>query len=472
MKKNIFTIVTFMILIGFALYAPITSFLEEKGVISGKSVGIQIAEPEIEDGFGATVINRVNSFKHEIDMTYQNYMPFYMETVGMYKNLLRNLNQSFYALYDDINKRNTNKAVVVVDLPDPQVPTSPDDSIIETTPPVNVDIGADKILSYSTIYVGATLRDRYYEITLNLTDGTTVKFLEAVSILTEEQKSIRVQTQISNINRLIRANTDVNVCVYAAVNMEYTDFFKKYITDEKSSKKHLDVFLAGIDKSAQVGYINFSGVLDRVQRCYLTDHHWSTAGSYAGYCDIIDLLRVKAPDILPARAIGTEIVLNPCKFYGSYSRTLAYSQLWDDFIVRDYSLPTHTSTPNYSFYDQIKRIEAKNISGMNNNVYGEFFPEIYTVSYPENNTGHNLMIIGDSYTQGFAELIASSFDNTHCFYWNTYYKLNYNQFIKENNITDVLIMQYGPRIIFNATDDYFLDRINVDPYIEKTEAIN
>jgi hypothetical protein len=325
------------------------------------------------------------------------------------------------------------------------------------------------ILSYRTEYVGSGPRDRYYKITLNLTDGTTVEFIEAVGILTEEQKNIRVQSQIASINRLIQANKDVNVCVYAAVNMEYTAFFEKYIPDEKSSKKHLDIFLAGIDKSAQVGYINYSGVLDRVGRCYLTDHHWSTSGSYASYCDIIDLLRIKSPEILPPREKGKEIIINPCKFYGSYARTLAYSQLWDDFVVLDYSLPPHTSIPEYDFYKQIDYIKSKNFNSMNSNVYAEFFPEIHKISYPENKTSRNLLIIGDSYTQGFAELIASSFDNTHCFYFGTYQTLSYNQFIQDNNITDVLIMQFGSRIIFNGTDDYFLDLINITPYENTTQ---
>jgi len=478
MKKNIFAIVIFLILIVLAIYAPITSYLEKKGIVEGKSVGIELSSPESETGFGANLINIVNNIKYNIDTTYQNYMPLYVETVGLYKDAVRNLNKSLYTLYDDINKSIAEKSVEVIQTAPPEVIIFPDETldIPESTQPSEpepfVEMGTDKILSYNAEYIGASLRDRYYKVTLELTDGTKVEFIEAISNLTEEQKDLRVNWQIASVNRLIQANSDVNVCVYAPLNMEYTSFLKKYIPDEKSSQKYLDQFIAGIDKSAKVGYINFSGVLDRVDRCYLTDHHWSAVGSYEGYCDIINLFRIEAPEIIPPRPMGTAIKIEPCKFYGSYVRNLVYSQLWDDFVVIDYSLPTHTSNPEFNFYSQIEKLKAKNNTSINSNVYGEFFAELNSVSYPENNTGRNLLIIGDSYTQGFIELISSSFDNTFCFYWSNYQTLNYNQFIEENGITDVLIMQYGPRLIFNATDDYYLDKINTTPYVKGTEETN
>ena len=67
---------------------------------------------------------------------------------------------------------------------------------------------------------------------------------------------------------------------------------------------------------------------------------------------------------------------------------------------------------------------------INQNMYALCYPYISRLSFPENHTGRNLLVIGDSYAKGIAEALGSSFDNTYLYYFNSYSGLNYNKVIR------------------------------------------
>ena len=96
------------------------------------------------------------------------------------------------------------------------------------------------------------------------------------------------------------------------------------------------------------------------------------------------------------------------------------------------------------------------------NIYAVFFPEVYVVEYPDNHTGRNLLVIGDSYTQGFVELLGSAFDTTVAYYYTHYAGMNYRSVIEEYGITDVLFEQFSDRILFDLYGDDQLSAIVLD----------
>ena len=87
---------------------------------------------------------------------------------------------------------------------------------------------------------------------------------------------------------------------------------------------------------------------------------------------------------------------------------------------------------------------------------------LMSVDQSRDHTGRNLLVIGDSYAKGIAEALGSSFDNTYLYYFNSYSGLNYNKVIRDNQITDVLFLQFSERIVFDALGDNRFNTIRTD----------
>ena len=84
-----------------------------------------------------------------------------------------------------------------------------------------------------------------------------------------------------------------------------------------------------------------------------------------------------------------------------------------------------------------------------------FYRIAETIEYPENSTGRNLLFIGDSFSTCVAEAIASHFDKTYVRYVDstTPEDINYSDYINENGITDVVILEMSSRAVLNLYGD-------------------
>ena len=85
----------------------------------------------------------------------------------------------------------------------------------------------------------------------------------------------------------------------------------------------------------------------------------------------------------------------------------------------------------------------------------EFYRIAKTIEYPENDTGRNLLLIGDSFSTCVAELLASHFDKTYVRYVDSTNpeRINYSDYIDKKGITDVLILETSTRIVLNVYRD-------------------
>ncbi|MCL2096139.1 MAG: hypothetical protein FWH10_04460, partial [Oscillospiraceae bacterium] len=72
-----------------------------------------------------------------------------------------------------------------------------------------------------------------------------------------------------------------------------------------------------------------------------------------------------------------------------------------------------------------------------------------------------LLMLTDSYSWATSELISSHFDRTYATLW-THGRFDYNNFIRDNNITDVLILQVADRILYDIQNDTQLDKVITD----------
>lgn len=435
MKKTLSVILPFAIIIVLSLGAFVLRTLEDNGIIDNIAVGENKEEITPESGFGADFLNAFAEFRADIQYTLKNYFPFMSATTQFYKNTLSTINRPTALIYNHF----TNTAPVVNE---PDAPTVVNE------------------------YIGMGAADRYYRTTVTYPDGRSVEFIEAfVANLTEDQKQERTEKSLEFANDLIRANDKVNICIYVGANLEFSPLVDEFYSSEDSSYKYLEYYLDGLDKRAKSSAFFPETIDERISNYYLTDHHWREDGFYKAYTEIIGLLRENAPEILPAYEYKEKIHLEGSEFYGSYARNNAIADLYDDFYVLDYDLPAHISSPGYSIDALVEKYLNTPDTSTNHNIYGSIYPRLKSVSFPENKTGRNLLVIGDSYAQAIMEPLAASFDNTYYYCVANSYGggFNYNQVIEEYGITDVLYMQFGTRMIFDATNDAKLDKIDLSP---------
>ena len=137
------------------------------------------------------------------------------------------------------------------------------------------------------------------------------------------------------------------------------------------------------------------------------------------------------------------------------------NDVWDFISFYDFDLPVHTQaggTPIAKSMRQFRRGEIE--SGYN--LYSVLFNHGGSYKYINNKTGRNLLIMGDSFMQCIAETVASHFDNTYTWHVVSGGEINYEQYIKDKNITDVLVVCFDMRLIYDYNNDIHLERIKTN----------
>ena len=444
--------------------APFMKAGQEAGVFTVRDLGNRTEEAEPYEGtFADGALNALVRVKNALTRLYTDYMPGYYETVFAYGKVRDTLNAPTSSLYADM-RANAAKT--------PETPAEPDPvSAVDTleaggedqteTPepePVEPVDPRDQVVSVSSTLLTTTGTHRYYRIDAEFGDGFQTSFLDTAVVLTDKSKESRVTMQAKKLNRIAAADPDVNFYFMLLTRMQDTDYYEDVIVGEESTGKYADLFLSLLDERITAQKWDIGTLRDRVERVYLTDHHWSTYGSWLGFCQLCGMI---CPEHEPV-ALGEPIDFPETRFYGSAARTCQTLDLWDPFRVYDCDLGTYKCSPVWKFDRQVKFLAKQKYVTPDVNVYAVFFPEVYKVEYPENHTGRNLLVIGDSYTQGFVELLGSAFDTTVAYYYTHYSGMNYREVIEEYGITDVLFEQFSDRILFDIYGDDRLSAIVLD----------
>ncbi len=429
MKKSYIALVFAFLFLMTAL--PITlEQLEARGVVQDAAAGIEVPPPTADSG----VAGILEQFKWSVKNTYTNYMPNYAQNVAAYNRFLRFFNRPLAFLKT---------------------------SETPYTPPVNLpNVPQGKqIKSVKSEFLRRDDFHVHYLITVTDTDGKEYTFIDTALSMNEQRKAAAVAEQAQQINRLYRSNTDVNFYLYVAQRMQDTDYYESLVPTEVSTKPHYDKFFTLLDEGITYDTFTLPTVFDRYEKAWASDHHWNNIGAHEGYSAVINMMRKDTPSILPPRNIHQTHTLSSSRFYGSFSRSCAMTDLWDTFAVNDYALEKHSVSPAYNVSDTVNRFEKKPSKSIKTNLYAECFPKLHTFRFPENKTGRNLLVIGDSYAQGIAEPLASNFDNAYVYYFTTYKYMDYEKLIREKNITDVIILQFSERVVFDVLGDCDFDTI-------------
>lgn len=285
------------------------------------------------------------------------------------------------------------------------------------------------------------------------------KFLDRWIISTDDKLRKSFDKQVANINRIIASDMTVNFYVYVFTRMQDTEYAKELVPDEFSTLDFFNEFVNdSITGAKDIGWFDIDTIEKRVERVFRTDHHWSALGSYSGYVDVINMMKKYTPEIgepLPLNGETGLITFPDVQMRGSFAATMGFDDYYETFSVLDITLPKFTRPEMHTVaYDQY--IAGK----FNKGKFADHYSAYYNASsqrrykVPSNSTGRNLLMISDSYSWWFAWIVAANFDNVYLYLppWDAK-KFDYNKYIADNRITDVLLAQFSDRLFFNYYSD-------------------
>lgn len=468
--KILYLTIIVLLLAALFISPVIIKNLEEKGVLDNVAAGMVIDEPEPHEGILAPVLNKTERIKYNVLFTYSNYMYNYQENMVSYNTTLEIINRPLNFLKvssSNLNESDINLGPLEFPTPtatpkptlDPELtpsptPTSvPNPTATSTPSPTPTPEPVETITSLSSEFIKKDSRRSYYKINLSTSFGREFNFIDTALVMSDSTKEKNAQNQARLINKIYNSvkSAGAEFYLYIAERPQDQEWCPRVVSTETSTASYYKKFLDTLDPGIKYDSLKLNTVYDDISKLFYTDHHWNYIGAYEGYSQIINMMRKDSPELPEVRIPKETITLTGSKYFGAYSRNCTLTNCWEEFRLYDYGLPKHTSSPSYDLSAITNKFLKTPQTSIKENIYGTCFPYIRSYKYPENSTGHNLLILGDSYSQCVNEVIASHFDNTKVQLVMYNMDLSLPKYIKDNKITDVLILMYSERLVFNAT---------------------
>jgi hypothetical protein len=448
------------------LWCPGAVLLEKLNVISlPENKNIKLPDKVYETGgVLSSVLNSIEKGKANIENIYSNGLPMYENITRFMLDNERNMREYLLETLYSFEKPEPVKNETSLKNPDnidkqDSVPESTEPSPEATKPKVQYKakrIGTD---SFNAVWAFA-------EEDLPYSEGWTDKTLLA----SEDELRERLGTQARHVNRIANANHDVNFYVYVCTRFQETEIFGEIIKDIRAMRNEISTyhlmkeFFVRLDETAinNWDYFKIDTVEKRIERICKTDHHESAQGAYSIYCDVINMMAKDSPEIGEPRKAEFGVIPK-LELRGSHVWGHGYTEIVDEWVYYKIDLPEHTMASNINGKGRTVRQLDKYLDGKFSkdtfaDHYATFYPRPAYVEYPGNKTGRNLLMLTDSYSWATGELIASHFDKTYATLW-THGRFEYNEFIWENNITDVIILQVADRLLYDIQNDTQLDKV-------------
>lgn len=438
MRNKLYAGFVMALLLTFLLFAPIKRVLVNTGHMMYENVGNEITGGE--NGTAQAIAL--------LEDTYTNYAPFYNSIVRLNAGLRQKLDEPITSYLITLAAQERTRADVTASGSETTSAETTSAETEETDSPGAEEQGVT-IVSYTARYLNATDTHRNYLVTMEFSDGTADSFLDRVVSLPADVMEERLQNSIAHLQRICSYKTEaVHYYLYSGSRFQDAEFLSDYVPTEESSWGDLSRMFEALPDNVRYDWLKFEDGADRLQYIYRTDHHWTAAGADVGYREILDMMREDTPDI-GAPLEGTTYSVDRIKFNGSFSRFSNYYDIWDALSFTDYHLPTYTTEGNGTVFADAMAYylsdEPQSIS------YEAFFPYFNKISYPENNTGRNLLILGDSFTRAISENLAYHFDNTYVIYPGA--GADIGRYISRYGVTDVLILMYSDRLMYTIYNE-------------------
>ena len=268
------------------------------------------------------------------------------------------------------------------------------------------------------------------------------------------------------------SNPDVNLYVYACNVYDTSKLPDTSNLGIKGRYKYLETFGNALAESG-IGYdsLKYENMDEYKNYFFKTDHHWSINGAYQGYKDVINMMSAKTPEIGAPRG-GEPFKVEGVKFRGSIARISSFEKLTDEMWDVKVDLPPYNFTiagnPEYADYSKKEEYLAGQIENATfNNSYAEYFhTDTGNAEYDfGENTGRNLLVFVDYFSNCIDPYIASHYDRTYIvdLRYDEYANgtFDYNKFIEEHNIDDVLFMMYSDTLVFDNNPGNYKTKINI-----------
>ena len=459
MRNKIFATVFFLFILAVMVSAPMKLWLTNAGVIETENVGnvIEVEKVYKAGTFGASLLNAIEEMKRSINDTYTNYIPFYVDITSVAESLTQSLNKPVTSLLLDWGNQLLMGGGEQGDQPG-TTPSAPTTGPTAPTQPFTPKINAYFLKSKS--------RHRYYE-TIARTGANDPVIDFYIRVPDEDATDLQptMLSQAAAINDFAARRPDVNWYVFPVTCFEDTAICEQVLPAESKYKLFTE-FFTKLSSSVLYDYIKIDDIKVKNELYYKTDHHWNVYGYTEGYRLITEMFKKNYPDI-QARTPVIYTFDNKVPVFGSNALAVASYKMYDYFHVADFSLPEHTYVKetgvSYGGKESIQQSLERYKNGNYNtstsyNHYINFCPIVKEVTYPQNKTGRNLLIIGDSYSLPLLEVLASHFDKTYIRYVDSNKELSdiqYEQLIDQYGITDVLMLEMSDRVIY----DYYHDSL-------------
>ena len=447
------------VMLFFGIVSPVIGALGSYGIIENRLATKNLFVTEQyydEDTPFYEVLNAVEDLKTDIKNIYSNCIPFYNIIVSGVQNAdLKMLNLSDSILQTLLYSEDDEPADTLESTPVESADASGDDPI---TPEEQEPVVEKVNYTASRLQAG---RPNIYSI-------EPLKVLERLEGAGDRELQKLMDRQLEYLDRLYSEAPDLNYYCYMGTRIQEADFYTDIVKNPKSTAPYFKAFVEELNPAYTFDYLHIDTPEDRISKLYRTDHHWNMFGAYEGYQQIIDMMYENTPEI--GQPVEYDIVkVDGVQWFGSMAGSVGFRDetYLDDFYVIDMTdFPTHIAGSGY----KIQRTFDAYMNGrypqgnLYHDYHGSYYPPQPSYEFPDNDTGRNLLLIGDSYSWSIAPIIAAHFDTTICY--NTPWmiadnvKYDYKQIIEDNEITDVLVLLYSSRLLFgyDGTDfDNFLD---------------
>jgi hypothetical protein len=458
LRNKIYIGVFSFVFVFMLLWCPLLYVLDKTGVTDFEDLR-NYKDPEKvyeEDEFLAGFLNAIELGKAEINNIYTNYLPLYNEIITASQKNERDMQTIFLDFLAEPPKDIPANLQVAENTAAPEAVDSNTDILIdapeEPTEPPPIEVSA-RLLMDDNFH-------RYYTF-------EPYQFLDRFVLNPDDNLRRRFENQIAQITRIADTAENVNFYVYICTRMQDTEYSKEIVPQEYSTLDYFNEFidtLNTVENIDGIGWLDIDTVEKRVEKVFRTDHHWAGKGAYSAYVDVINMMKEQTPDIgdpIPLNSESGLITFPDIQMRGSFAATLRFDEYYEDFSVLDITLPEYqTARMHTDSYERYAAGDADKGTFYDHyvNYYNSSNMRKYTLK--NGNTGRNLLLIGDSYSWWYNWIIAAHFDNIYIYLppWDRQ-NLNYDQYVIDNNITDVLIMQFSDRLFFNYYSDNSFNKV-------------
>ncbi len=241
--------------------------------------------------------------------------------------------------------------------------------------------------------------------------------------------------------------------VYNVQRPEYTNLVRPNIRNEYDNFKH--DFIVNLGPKIKYKEFNFDSIKDFEKYFHRIDFHLNELGAYKAYSDIIKLISEDFDVGKPREIDNIETIKN--NYMTSSNDVTKYIKEFDDIykITLKDSKGYELKYLLQQFHDNLAKIIDQSQA-----LYPNFLNFELVYSHPTSERIYetfqadkpNLLILGDSFAIAPFPMIAQNFNKTFLVDTRSYQNFMIEDYIKENKIDAVLVLQHANYIYFS---DFF-----------------